>query len=155
MKNKLVIITDLGRLKAYRTDVTPENTPRLERVEEVVLEEAHRRFDDTVTDMAGRRAGSTTEGWGAPITDDHNLRLEGERRLIKRIAKHIEELIQRNVHEGVWFAAHKEINHRILEELPQSARAQIEKNLPCDLTKAQPTEVLERFLKDERKGAGA
>ena len=155
MKDKLVIVTDLGWLKTYRSGLTPKKTPRLELLEEVCWEEAHRHLDEWVTDMAGRRTGPTNRGWGAPITDDHNLKLENERRLIRRISKHIEKLIQRIGQEGVWLAAQKEINHRIVDELPQGIRAQIEKNLACDLVKAHPPEVLEAFLKTEQAEAHA
>ena len=93
------------------------------------MADARRSFDEMVTDRAGRHVGPTQAAWGAPMTDDHNLRLETERRLIKRIAKHIEELVKRNDHDGCWLAAHKEINHQILDELPPPVRARIEKNL--------------------------
>ena len=146
MKTKLIIVTDLGLFKAYRIDLTPSQTRRHELIEEFRFVEAHRRFDEMVTDMAGRHVGPTHAAWGAPITDDHNLRLETERRLIKRIAKHVEDLVQRNGHEGWWLAAHKEINHQILEELPLPVRARIEKNLPRDLTKMGQMDLLEHFL---------
>lgn len=145
MKNKLVVVTNLGGLKAYRYETTLEGTPRLELVEEVVLEEARRRFDETVTDMAGRRTGPTHAAWGAPIADDRDLRLEYERRLIKRLAGHIEEIIQRNEYD-VWLAAPEEINRQILDELPESVRPRIKKNLSRDLTKADQKELLKHFL---------
>ena len=143
--NKLLILTDLGLFKAFRVDMTPEKIPRLQPLREIVLAEAHRRFDQTVTDMAGRHVSPTHRSWGTPLTDDHNLRLENKHRLIKRIAKEIGELVQRNGHDGVWLAAHKEINHQILGELPRNVREQIEKNLRCDLTKAPEKELLDHF----------
>jgi hypothetical protein len=33
MKNKLLIVADLGLLKAYKLDYTPNHTPRLEHLE--------------------------------------------------------------------------------------------------------------------------
>ena len=155
MKGKLIIVTDLGRLKAYRCEVTPRQTPRLEPLEEVCLEEAQGNVDEWVTDAAGRRAGSTQPAWGAPIADDHNLKLENERRLIRRISKHIADLIQRAGQNGVWFAAPEEFNHRILDELPRAIRARIEKNLPSDLARAYPTDVLKAFLESEKEEAHA
>jgi hypothetical protein len=59
VKNKLLIVADLGLLKAYKLDYTPNHTPRLEHLEEVVLEEAHSRVIDKVTDMAGRHVSPT------------------------------------------------------------------------------------------------
>jgi hypothetical protein len=150
MKNELLIVTDLGQLKAYKVELTPRRTPRLEPVEDIVLEGARLRVIDTVTDMAGRHSGPTQKNWGAPLGDDHNLKLETKRRLIRQIAGHIQRLIQRTGFDGCWFAAPKEINHQILEELPQAIRNRIEKNLPLDLTKATEAELLERFLRGTR-----
>ena len=153
MENHLVIVTDLGQFKAYRYELTPKKTPRLELLEGVCWDEAHQHFDELVTDMAGRRAGATQRGWGAPITDDHNLKLENERRLIKRISTQIEALIQRAGRAGVWFAAPKEINQRILEELHPGDRAHILKSLPADLVWAHPTAVLQAFRKTALQAA--
>ena len=36
MKNKLVVVADLGILKAYRLELRPKHTPRLELVEELL-----------------------------------------------------------------------------------------------------------------------
>ena len=46
MKSKLLIVADLGLVKAYKLDFTLNRTPRLEQLEEVVLEEAHGRVLD-------------------------------------------------------------------------------------------------------------
>jgi Protein required for attachment to host cells len=106
---------------------------------------------ETVTDMAGRHSGPTQKNWGAPLGDDHNLKLETKRRLIRQIAGHIQRLIERTGSDGCWISAHKEINQQILEELPQAIRARIEKNLPLDLTKATQAELLEQFLRGARE----
>jgi hypothetical protein len=148
--NKLLIVTDLGLFKAFRVGDTPRNTLHLQPLQEIVLEQAHRRFDETVTDMAGRRAGPTHHGWGAPVADDHNLRLENERRLIKQIARHITEVIQKNPQNGVWLAADREIDHAVIGELPPDVRGQIEKNLQCDLTKSPEKELLDRFHENKK-----
>jgi hypothetical protein len=40
VKKELLIVTDLGELKAYRVEFTPRRTARLELVEDIVLEDA-------------------------------------------------------------------------------------------------------------------
>ncbi|MGC8989376.1 MAG: hypothetical protein ACP5MD_04570, partial [Verrucomicrobiia bacterium] len=55
---KLLIVTDLGLLRAYRRELTPMGTPRLELIEETRFEDAHVRVKDKVTDFAGRRGAS-------------------------------------------------------------------------------------------------
>ena len=147
MTNKLLIVTDLGVLKAYKVELTPRHTPRLVPVEDIVLEDARLRVIETVTDMAGRHSGPTQKNWGAPLGDDHSLKLETKRRLIRQIAGHIQRIIQRTGSDSCWIAAHKEINYQILDELPKAIRARIEKNLALDLTKATQAELLEQFLR--------
>jgi len=145
MKSKLIIVTDLGLLKAYKLDATPKGTPRLELFEEVVIEDARHRLVEKVTDLAGRHVSPTAKKWGTPMADDHNLKLETKRRLIKQIAGDIKRLAESNGEHGCWLAAHKEINHLILRKLPKSVRARIETNLSRDLAKASRKELLAVF----------
>jgi hypothetical protein len=70
MKNKLVIVTDLGLFKEYRVDLTPSQTPRLELLEEFMFVEAYRalRRNGHGHGRATRRAdasgmGRTDDGW--------------------------------------------------------------------------------------------
>ena len=74
MKSKLLIVADLGLVKAYKLDFTPNHTPRLEQLEEIVLEEAHSRLLDKLTDEAGRHSSPTQKNWGAPLADDYNFK---------------------------------------------------------------------------------
>jgi Protein required for attachment to host cells len=145
MKNKLVIVAGLGLLRAYRIDVTPQGTPRLESLEELVLEEAHSRFSDRVTDLAGRNGAPTQRNWGAPMSDDHNYKLEFKRRLIRRLSERIRELVEEHATNGCWFAAPKEINQQMLNELSPANRKRVQRNLACDLTKVSPGEILTHF----------
>ena len=50
MKSKLLIVADLGLVKAYNLDFTPNHTPRIEQLQEIVLEEAHSRLLDKLID---------------------------------------------------------------------------------------------------------
>ncbi len=133
-------------LKAYRLEFTQQNTPRLEELEKVVLEEAHTRLVDTVSDLAGRRAAPAQRNWGAPLGDDHKLQLESKRRLIHEINSHMERLIQNSDCHMCWLAAPKEIIHQILDELAPPVRKRIRRVIPCDLTKTGPKELLDQFL---------
>ncbi|HEV3099244.1 MAG TPA: hypothetical protein VGY75_05985 [Candidatus Udaeobacter sp.] len=96
MKSKLLIVADLGLVKAYKLDFTPNHTPRLEQLEEIELEEAHSRLLGKLTDEAGRHSSPAQKNWGAPLADDHNFKLEFKRRLIRQISDHIRRLIERS-----------------------------------------------------------
>lgn len=145
MTPKLLIVTDLGSLKAYELGTSPRGTPRLELLEKVVLADAHQRVVDKVTDLSGRRAATAVGSWGAPLSDDHNLKLETKRRLTKQICQHIRRLRQQYADGEVWLAAHKGINRLICDSLPAPVRDQIELNLTRDLVNADKSELLATF----------
>ena len=73
MKDKLIIVVDLGLVRAYRIDLTPQRTPRLQQLQQIVLDEAHTRLKDRVTDFAGRYGSPTQKNRGAPKADDHSV----------------------------------------------------------------------------------
>jgi hypothetical protein len=47
--------------------------------------------------------------------------------------------------EGWYFAAPKEINQELIEEMEQGTRAKIEKNVPADLTNVTPDLIIKHF----------
>jgi hypothetical protein len=145
MKAKLLIVTDLGLLKAYHLETREGASPKMTLRVQCVLEPAHLHVTDQVTDSAGRRTAAGNRG-GGTMADSHNLELEVRRRLIKQLAQKIETLATPNLAEGFCLAAPKDLLRPISEALPQTVRARIEKQVPLDLTKLEPKEVLARFL---------
>ena len=146
MKHKLIILADLGALKAYFLDRAIRGNYRLEPLEEICFEEGRRHLQDELTDQAGRHAAPTMKAWGAPLADNHNLRLEFKQRLVKKLASQIKRLVETRDHAGCWLAAHKEIYHLLLYELPHPVTDRIEKVVPLDLVKSEPKELIEHFL---------
>lgn len=148
MKNKLVVVTDLGMFKAYRMEKDPlSSSPRLELLEdfETVVES---RISDQVTDQAGRFSkGGTTPGGPAEHANGerHNIRLEQERRVIKQVAEKLSLLLRREDVDGCYFAATGEINRRILDHLHPEVRSKIQKNVASDLTKIDKSQILKHF----------
>ena len=144
MTDKLIIVADLGRVKAYRiTHDSLSPTPRLELVEDLEMTEAHGRLLDKVTDKAGRFPGNGTGPGGMSIGENHNLGLETERRLLKKVAERIDSLVK---NERVWYlAAVKEINPRVLENLSPAARQTLSKNISADLIKTPKEQLLSHF----------
>jgi hypothetical protein len=146
MKARLLMVADLGLLKAFRLEQPEQGSPRLIPLEQLSLESAHQHLTDQLTDSAGRRASHPGTRGGGTMADRHNLDLEVRRRLIKKLARKIEEIATGHGEDGWWLAAHKEILHPILEALPQALRARAETQVPRDLTKLEPKEILGHFL---------
>ena len=155
METKLLIVTDLGLFKAFKVDRTLKGSPHLDLLEQIVLEEAHHRLVETVTDLAGRRGTPPQRNWGTPVVDDHNQQLEIRRRLVKEVAEHFERLSQSHSEMPVWFAAPAEFNRQILETLPANLRDRIQINLPRDLVKLSKAELLEAFALEQRRSEEA
>ena len=143
MTDKMIVLADLGRVKAFRvTYDVMTSKPQLEQVYDCEFTEAHGRLLDKVTDMAGRfhAVGSS----GASTSENHNLRVETERRLIRLVAEKISELVQG---QRYWYlAAGEGINGRIVELLPPEARAALSRNIAADLVKTPKQQIMDHFL---------
>ncbi|MGO8927922.1 MAG: host attachment protein [Limisphaerales bacterium] len=149
MKNTLVVVTNLGCFKAFRLENPhPNQTPRLELVEEFNSADAHGKLVDKVTDLSGRfprNAGAAnTRG---PMSDGerHNIELESRRRLVRRLAQRLNALARSPKVERCLLAASLEINRQLLEELEPPVRAKVEKSISVDLTKLERADILRYF----------
>lgn len=149
MKNTLVVIADLGCLKAYRLENNhPNQTPHLELLEEFTSADAHEKLVAKVSDLSGRfpRSSSGAAGRGAMSDGErHNIELESRKRLVRQIAQRLNALARGPEVERCLLAASREINHQLLEELEPPVRAKIQKNVTADLTKVERAELLRYF----------
>jgi hypothetical protein len=148
MNDTIIVATDLGAFKAYRLDHTERNTPRLELVEEMELVDGHGRLGDKVTDQAGRYS-VPTQSMAMSYGERQKIGLELKRRLIKQIGERLVKLARRRDVDAIYFAAASEVNDMILEEAGREVRAKIEKNVGCNLTNVDKSELLRHFLEPE------
>jgi len=150
MKNTLVVVADLGCLKAYRLEESPLNrAPRLELLEQFESPDAHDKLVDKVSDLAGRfprRTGSSNGAGAMSDGERHNIELENRKRLVRNLAQRLNHLARDKEVERCLLAASKEINHQLIEELDLQVRAKIQKNIHADLTKVERVEILNHFL---------
>jgi hypothetical protein len=149
MKNTLVVVMDLGCLKAYRLENNHHySTPRLELVEEFNNADAHGKLGDKVSDLSGRfprRTGPSNTAAAMSDGERHNIELEGRKRLVRELAQRLNGLLRNKEIECCLLAASREINHQLLDELEPQLRTKIEKNIPSDLTKVERAEILSHF----------
>jgi len=148
MKNTLVMLVDLGCLKAFRVDNGVGRTPRLELIEQFDNPEAHNRLVERVTDLSGRFPRGAAKPANAHVMSDgerHNIELERRKRFVRELARRVNSLARNEEIERCFLAASREINHQLMEELEPRVRAKIEINLSADLTKLQRADILGRF----------
>jgi hypothetical protein len=148
MKNTMVVVADLGCLKAYRLEADHgSRAPRLELVEHYDSAEAHSKLVDKVSDASGRFTRGTGLASAHAMSDGerHNIELESRKRLVRQLAQRVNTLTRGQEVDRCLMAASREINHLLLAELEPAVRSKIEKNVPADLTKADGGEILRHF----------
>ena len=147
MRNKLVVVADLGHLKAYRVEYDDVSShPRVALIENLDTNEADGRISDKITDEAGRFKGARRYQEIRAAGERHNMELEFERRAVGQLAQNINRIVKREGSDDpVYFAAHKEINNQILQHLDPAVRARIERVVPEDLVKVNGLKLLQHF----------
>ncbi len=158
MKQRLLILTDLGHLKVYRLLYSaPGLKPKLELIKTFSTAEASGRLADKLTDSpetyrgdAGRNQSVRSSG------ERHNIELELEKRAVKELVRQIAGILldETEALECI-FAASKEISPQILQQLPPNARSRVVANWPDDLTNLPNGKLVERVEEWERQAIGA
>jgi len=96
MKNTMVVVADLSCFKAYRLENhQPNQTPRLEPMEEFNSADAHTKLVDKVTDLAGRfprRTGAQHTTGAMSDGERHNIELESRKRMVRQLAQRLNAL---------------------------------------------------------------
>jgi hypothetical protein len=153
MNKDLLIVADLGLLRAYREcQNLADRQPHLELVEEWKPESAHQKLSDQVTDQAGRfprGGGSANTPGDLSAGESLNTEAEQDRRHIGQLAGRIDALLADNAVTRCSLAASGPIHKQLLEALDPKARAKVVQTLASNLTKTDPQELLGHFAKAE------
>ncbi|MGH8092075.1 MAG: host attachment protein [Chthoniobacterales bacterium] len=142
----LIIVADRGGVKAYRVNDTPNRGASLQLVQAFDITDAHGRYDDKLTDQAGRFPVSDGNGRHAnAIAERTALETENERRICRQLAEHIADIVKRESAEGWSFAAPASIHASITELLPSSIRNRVVEHVKSDLVKTEPSKLPTHF----------
>ena len=142
----LIIVADRGGVKAYRVNETPTRGASLQLVQAFDITDAHGRYDDKLTDQAGRFPVSDGNGRHAnAIAERTALETENDRRICKQLAEHIAEVVKREAAEGWSFAAPASIHSTVTELLPNGLRNRIVEHVKSDLVKVESSKLSSHF----------
>lgn len=142
----LIIVADRGGVKAYRVTDTPNRGASLQLVQAFDITDAHGRYDDKLTDQAGRFPVSDGNGRHAnAIAERTAFETENERRICKQLAEHIADIVKRESVEGWSFAAPSSIHASITELLPSSIRNRVVEHVKSDLVKTESSKLSTHF----------
>ena len=147
MDIKIIITADQGHFKAYRVTVDPPDiNPRVTLIESYDSIEGHGKLGDKLSDAGGRfrRSGGKDEvatGSG----ERHNIELEMEKKISKKIAKDIDSLIESEDCDEWYLASSKKINSKIIDYHKPEVKDRMVKNITADLTGVAKSEILSHF----------
>ena len=151
MKKKLIIVADLGMLRAYRVKSGASGRhAQLELVDEMDSKAAHEKRSDQVSDQAGRfpRGGGALRVSGNLSAGEQlNQEDEQDHRLIVRLANRINALLADDQVVSCACAASAPIHKQLFEALEPNARVKIGQVLASNLVKTAPNELLGHFEK--------
>lgn len=144
LENTLVIVADLGELKAFKViehEGIVENEEKISYSLELVADEnfisGKKKLGEMLSDRAGNFNGGTLE--------EHNLETETENKTIKDIAENIELIVKEVKPEQLFLAFPKEHNHELKEKLGHESKIVLVKNIASDLVKTNKDEILSHF----------
>jgi Protein required for attachment to host cells len=143
----LILVADRGSLKAYKVNQTPTRGPSLQLAQAFDITDAHGRYDDKLTDEAGRfpvSDGSTARHANS-IAERTALETETDRRICKQLAEQIQEVVKRDGRDGWSFAAPASIHAAIVDLLPNEVRDRIVEHVKSDLVKIEPAKLSKYF----------
>ena len=142
--NSMIIVADLGRMKAYRLtrdELQPNTSPAFEDLADVDLENQHSHISDRVTDKAGRfnyGAGSIAVG------ERHSEEDQAETRQLQAIAESIDQVAGSD-QTDIYLAAPQPMIRQLLDAINPRVRKRIRKDLPLNLVKAPKLDLMKRF----------
>ncbi|HUR45708.1 MAG TPA: host attachment protein [Candidatus Saccharimonadales bacterium] len=151
MSGKLLVVADLGRVKAYEfhDPKQEEGGPTLRLIEDWRPGVTLHLSQESTDHAGGSRVGvaNTEEPSALSEREQHHLDLDSERRrcAMKRLAEHITELMDHQQPDELYFAADKRINQPVLDAMPERVRMKIQKNATVNLSKAATAQMLKRF----------
>ena len=137
---KLLIATDLGQLRAYRSEQDFDDpSPTIDLIQESDFLGRHHQFADRDTDQAGRFREGLSDG------EQHAEVLESERVRMRQVADAVGMLAAAEGEVEIYLAAPKPVHRQLISLLSAAVRNRIRKSLELDLVKLPKRELLQRF----------
>ena len=145
LNNTLLIVADRGGLKAFRVEARPNGKPGLHQIDSDYEQDAHGRYDDKVTDRAGRFKGSGLGQNQGGSADHSKIDMENDRRAVKHIAERINELVNKEKPEAWLLAVPAQIARLLEEHLKPEVLKHLSETVHADLLREKSDEILGHF----------
>ena len=144
LENTLVIVADLGELKAYNVkhhEAIIGNEVKISHSLELINDEnfieGRKQISESYSDNAGQ--------WGHDTVENHDLKTEIENRTLREIAQDIENIVKAVKPKQLFLAFPKEHNKELTNELGSQTKTVLAKNIASDLVKTDKQKILSHF----------
>ncbi len=144
----LIVVADRGSLKAYKVNETPNRGPSLQMVKAFDITDAHGRYNEKLTDQAGRFPSAPGANGGHhmnAMAERQGIESEIDRRILKDLAENIGRIVEDEKPQGWSFAAPSAIHAAIVDLIPAAARNRIVEHVHSDLVKIEPSKLSSHF----------
>ncbi len=144
----LLIVADRGGLRAYTVTPNPTRAPGLHLLDAFEAQETHGRYDEKVTDQAGRFQGGSHATGNGPVggADEHGtIDLENERRACQHVAARINELVMREKPDTWLLAVPAQIARTVTENLQPAVTKHLGNTVHANLLKSAPDHLAAHF----------
>lgn len=142
--NLVLIVADLGRVKAFRltrNDDDPHASPAFADLLDDDLENQHSRVGERMTDQAGRFPSGPS---GMAAGERHSEEEQARHNQLQAIAAVINGLAGRE-EGGIYIAAPQTLLRHLVDTLDSDVRQRIVKEVPRGLVKTPKLDLLKRF----------
>ncbi|MBD3807262.1 MAG: host attachment protein [Epsilonproteobacteria bacterium] len=144
LENTLVIVADLGELKAYSVKQHEgivgnevKISHSLELINDENFIEGRKQISESMSDNSGQ--------FGHDTLEENDLKLEIEKRTLREIAEDIENIVKKIKPKQLFLAFPKEHNRELTNELGSQTKAVLTKNIASDLVKTDKQKILSHF----------
>jgi hypothetical protein len=147
MKTSVIIVADMGTLKAYHTRETSlVHRRKADLIKKIVYTKAHTRLHDQVTDGRGSYRGSgdarsSRKGQG----EAHQMESEMLTKAVRGLAHDIEGVIVHTPADQYFLSVPKSIHNAVTSEMKKNIFGKLTNVLALDLTKDTIEDVRKRF----------
>lgn len=141
LNGNILVVGDLGELKAYRVGEALRNSgdkiASLELIADTVYHESHQKYDEFLSDKGGR--------FGHDSGSENGSQLENEKRTLQLIREEIETMLDKESPSQWHLAFPKGVCNKLNDSLSEKSKNNLNKVLPLDLTKTANSKLLSYF----------
>lgn len=148
MNERYVVAVNRGSIRIYQhTQPVGQMTPGFTPVHQLDFPAGRNRFNQYMTDQAGRFPSHPASGSSAGMSIDERLpgQEEHQKRAVQEVAREVEAFLQGDPGAEWDFAAPPGVHHAVLECLSPAVRQRLRRALAKDLTNQPVRELREHF----------